>query len=113
MSSTIRGSDDFDSAKLAGSSVPTNVTASRAIDTDYTNTSGGTRVVYVNGNNGTAGCEIQVSFNSGATWIPVGGSFLPSGVAQGYATILVPKGATYRIRSSSGTLGISAWWEQQ
>ena len=112
MSSIIRGNDDFDSAKLAGSSVPTDVKASRAINTDYTNSSGGTRVVYINGNNGTAGCEIQVSFNSGSTWMPVGGSFLPSGIAQAYVTVLVPDGATYRFRSSTGTLTVSAWWEQ-
>lgn len=112
MTTTIRGSDNFDSAKVAGKSEPVNVTGSRAANTDYTNSTGGTKIVHVYGNNSTASCFIQASFNAGSTWMTVAGSALPSGTAQAAGSFQVPDGSTYRVRASTGTLAITEWWEQ-
>lgn len=112
MTTIIRGSDNFDSAALVGKASPVNLTGSRAINTDYTNSGAGPRTVFVYGNNGTAGIVTEFSPNGGATWFIFGACQLPSGTAIAAGSFNVPAGGTYRVRSSSGTLSITQWWEQ-
>lgn len=88
-----------------------NVSGSRANNTDYTNSTGRPIVVNIYGSNATASCVLQISFNSGTTWMSFGGSALPSGTALALGNVIVPSGATYRVRASAGTLAITEWWE--
>lgn len=118
MTSVVRGDDNFDSAiasrrsLIPGVEAPVSFLGSRSINTDYTNSSDRPRLVYVRGNNGTVGCALQVSYNSGSTWMVFAEGVVNTGVASATGNFTVPPGATYRVRSSSGTLVISEWWEQ-
>lgn len=101
MPSTVRGTDNFDSAQVVGQNQTwQNVTASRAASTTYTNTTGRPIMVSISTNSG-----------SGATsTLTVGGVVVCQGVNANTTqlTAIVPAGATY---SHTNTYGFSIWAE--
>jgi len=81
----------------------TNVTASRALGTTYTNSTSNPifASVYVTGQT-TIGVTITVNGNIVAT-------FQWGGTQNHTSTIIIPAGATYSFSTGSGSLG--TWWE--
>jgi hypothetical protein len=85
----------------------TDVTASRAFSTTYTNTTGKPIQVIV---------ECTTSGFGGGVFLTVGGQSLPyaffySGAVQGFSTAaIVPPGATY-VAGAYGTVSFSRWFE--
>ena len=99
MSSTIRGTNNFDSA-WGNAQTWTNVTSSRAINTTYTNSTAAPITVLITTGTGTAmtfivnGLVIANTQAGGGGNIPV--------------TLIVPAGGTYSV---GNTGSISSWYE--
>jgi hypothetical protein len=88
----------------------TDVTASRAFGTTYTNSGTNTKVVYVSLNTTAVG-ETGYATVNGANAIQWQGTAVNA--AQPNMTILVPPGATYSV-TNTGTAGASiALWTEQ
>lgn len=85
-----------------------NVTGSRAVATNYTNSTGKPILVCIGGNNGSTAVNMQVSFDAGATFMPFARCDLPSGIAVGVGSFVVPAGGTYR---AGGFTTVTTWWE--
>jgi hypothetical protein len=86
----------------------TNVTASRAIATQYTNTTGNPILVVIsctgNGPNGLFGAMVD-----GSTIM-----FSPSTASSGYWTsvsFVVPNGSTYNTNQQGANVTLGLWWE--
>lgn len=107
MASVIRGSDNFDSGYMLGvGQAWQNVKASRALDTDYTNSTGKPIMVQVGGINAGTSNAIQPV---------VGGVSLPMAQSsaanfRSTAVFIVPVGATYRVNNVSGAT-LDSWAE--
>lgn len=107
MPSTLRGSDNFDSAAKSigeGGSVTTNLFGvTRANNTTYNNTTGRPLVIYVRASNSPGNGTIEVFINGvNVMNINMYGS-------AGGGCVIVPIGATYRFNQSNST--ILEWYE--
>jgi hypothetical protein len=88
-----------------------NVTASRAVSTTYTNTTGRPIVVAISGSIGSfANYNIVLSVDGVIVEAPAG-SLNGDGAAPNSVSAIVPNGATYRVAPNAGTLSINYWVE--
>jgi hypothetical protein len=86
----------------------TNMTASRALSTTYTNSTGKPIMIAVYGSLGAgAFAPISVSVNGGTAFV-FGAGDSPSGQTHGASTVIIPVGATYNVTAS---LTLNSWWE--
>ena len=74
-----------------------NLTASRAAETIYTNTTG-------------KPIQVAISYNGNNAYFDIGGVeiYMPDYTAFGFAFFIIPNGTTYRIRNQ---VGINSWSE--
>ena len=87
----------------------TNVTASRAFSTTYTNSTGRPIFVTIHGQRTTASTTtLSVSINGGTSFIFCSGNNSGGG-SQGNGSLIIPAGATYNVTSSDGV--IENWQE--
>lgn len=107
MASVIRGSDNFDSAKLLGvGQTWQNVTASRAASTDYTNNTGKPIVVHVYGQASATSTNISLLVDG----LLISQFNTTSAATDRYTvSAVVPPGSVYRVTVTSFT--ISMWAE--
>ena len=104
MPSTIRGSNNFDSA-WGNAQTWTNVTASRAFNTTYTNSSGAPIFVTITAQMAN-GSPLQVTVG-GLSFNATSGF---TNGAQSQISLIVPNGITYSA-SSANTSALSFWME--
>ena len=88
----------------------TDVTASRAGSTTYTNTTGKPLAVLIQANAGASSGQFNVSINGGGA-VPFARCDLPSGTANLCGGFVVPVGATYNVSASPGGFNLVKWWE--
>ena len=106
MASVIRGSNNFDSA-FGNGQTWTNVAASRAIGTTYTNSTAAPITVCMTPNASAAMYGYVVINGSNVLYQ----QFTPSGGGGCAAwTFIVPAGSTYSITNLSN-VSIANWWE--
>ena len=85
------------------------VAASRALNTNYTNTTGRPIVVSIGLGNGTATANTAQITVGGV--VHSGSSFHSSGAITTYVTAIVPPGAIYQVSGTVGTPSIYKWLE--
>lgn len=87
----------------------TNVTGSRAVATDYTNSTGRPIMVAVNYFvSGVGGSTLTATI--GGVAVPVGIT-APTASSATVATFMVPNGMVYRVAASGGTATLTSWYE--
>jgi hypothetical protein len=87
----------------------TNVTASRALSTTYTNSTGRPIMIAVHGQRTTASTTtLSISLNGGTSFIFCSGNNSGGG-SQGNGSLIIPAGTTYNVTSSDGV--IENWQE--
>lgn len=93
---------------LGGDQTWQNVTASRALSTTYTNTTGKPICLNIQttGANNTA---VDISANIGGAGLMMIARDSSAGTAQTVGSVIVPTGATYSVSMTNAT--IAAWWE--
>ena len=91
------GSTDIDLPLIGVNQTWQNLTASRAAETIYTNTTG-------------KPIQVAISYNGNNAYFDIGGVeiYMPDWDAFGFAFFIIPNGTTYRIRNQ---VGINSWSE--
>lgn len=91
------GSTDIDLPLIGVNQTWQNLTASRAAETIYTNTTG-------------KPIQVAISYNGNNAYFDIGGVeiYMPDYNAFGFAFFIIPNGTTYRIRNQ---VGINSWSE--
>ena len=91
------GSTDIDLPLIGVNQTWQNLTASRAAETIYTNTTG-------------KPIQVAISYNGNNAYFDIGGVeiYMPDYNAFGFAFFIIPNGTTYRIRNQ---IGINSWSE--
>ena len=91
------GSTDIDLPLIGVNQTWQNLTASRAAETIYTNTTG-------------KPIQVAISYNGNNAYFDIGGVeiYMPDYTAFGFAFFIIPNGTTYRIRNQ---IGINSWSE--
>ena len=109
MPTTLRGSDNFDSANLLGAGQTyQNVTSSRALGTTYNNSTSKPIFVSVSTSN-TQGINVTLLGNVNGAVVQGAQGYSASGNLGLVVGFLVPVGATYSVAAVNGTL--SLWSE--
>lgn len=114
MSSTIRGSDNFDSAQIVGPGQTwQNVIGSRAAGTTYTNTSGKPILWTVTFWNTAGSGNKRMNMYIGGNLMLSQSSFSSTGDTYCSGTLIVPAGSTYWADSTGtgATMSLTMWWE--
>lgn len=104
MASTIRGSNNFDSAWGNGQTWQ-DVTASRALGTTYTNSTGAPIMLYYGGVCGASNSNITVTIGGVAMYaVAFANNYFSGG------NYIIPSGATYSV-SASASISTNYWRE--